>query len=77
MPAKWADVLAPGSAVREEFEKLLSQRIEQDFEPEDELNSCVLDALLEVEDKESLNAELQEVFEDQAASISEWYVMVQ
>jgi hypothetical protein len=77
MPAKWVDVLAPGSAVRDNFEKLLSQRIEQDFEPEDELNSCVLDALLEVEDKESLNAELQEVFEDQAASISDWCVLVQ
>lgn len=77
MPAKWADVLVPGSAVRQEFERLLAQRIEQDFEPEDELNSCVLDALLEVEDKESLNAELQEVFEDQAASISDWCVLLQ
>lgn len=77
MPAKWvwAEALAPGSATRQEFEKLLAARIEQDFEPEDELNSCVLQALLEVEDKQSLHAELEEVFEDQAVLIADWCVL--
>jgi hypothetical protein len=74
MPSRWTAVLAPGTTSRQEFDKLLVQRVEQEFEPEEEIISCVLTALLEVADVKALTAELDEVFDDQAGVISEWCV---
>lgn len=74
MPSRWAAVLAPGSTSRQEFDKLLVQRVEQEFEPEEDIISCVLTSLLEAADVKALTAELDEVFEDQAGVISEWCV---
>lgn len=74
MPGQWADLLAASSQsnVREKFTELLSARIEQDFEPEEELVNCVLDALVLVNDKQDLIGELTEVFEDATIPISDW-----
>lgn len=74
MPSKWAAVLAPGSTSRQEFDKLLVQRVEQEFEPEEDIISCVLTSLLEAADVKALTAELDEVFEDQSGVISDWCV---
>lgn len=74
MPSKWAAVLTPGSTSRQEFDKLLVQRVEQEFEPEEDIISCVLTSLLEAADVKALTAELDEVFEDQAGVISDWCV---
>lgn len=73
MPGKWADVLS-NEAVRDSFKQLLWQRIEQEFEAEDELVNCVLDALVEAGDKQAVIEELTEVFEAATEPITDWCV---
>jgi hypothetical protein len=74
MPARWADTLAPEKRYAETFRGLLVQRIEQDFEAEDDIVQEVIDALLEVETKQALDAELEPIFEDGYQGISDWCV---
>jgi hypothetical protein len=74
MPARWADTLAPGKPYAETFRGLLIQRIEHDFEAEDDIVQGVIDALLEVDTKQALDAELEPIFDEGYEGISNWCV---
>lgn len=72
----WAPALAPGSAVAKTFEELLRQRIDRDYELDDDLVNHILEQLRHFTDKQELYDDLEDVFgEEGAGPMSTWCVV--
>jgi len=72
MARKWAEALVPGSNVANEFEELLRERIDTDYEVTEELVAHILEQLRVLTNKEDLEEDLVDVFEDGAGIMATW-----
>jgi DNA anti-recombination protein RmuC len=76
MSSPWAAVLAqPGSTVAQAFEAQLRQRLEDEFEADDELVQHIISQLGTFSTREQLHDDFTEVFDDAAESMSSWWVV--
>lgn len=68
----WSAALSPGSAVAAQFEAQLRQRLEDEFEADDELVQHIIKQLRQFKTRKQLHEDFVEVFDDAADSMSSW-----
>lgn len=69
MAGTWAEALVPGSDIANEFEELLRERIDRDYEVTEELVGHILEQLRVLTNKEDLQEDLVDVFEEEGAGV--------
>lgn len=70
--SKWAAALEAGGKIAAEFEALLRQRLEEDWEVDDELVNETLAAMRRASTKQQLIEEMSEMYEDGTADMCDW-----
>jgi predicted hydrocarbon binding protein len=71
--SKWAALLRPGSSVLDRYTEDLTKKLgEEDFEEDEELVKHIIEQLRIVQDKNQLQADFVEVFDDAAENMANW-----
>jgi hypothetical protein len=72
MSGVWASVLTQGSDAYVSFEQALWKRLEEEFEPDEELVQHIIGQLRQINTREQLHEDFIDVFEDKDETVSGW-----